>query len=129
MKEYDNFKKQGTAGVGVAIAWATEQGFTVSIPIVDSQKYDLIFDMYGELKKIQVKTSHRVVKSGAFEIELRTTGGNKSRNTYKPFNPDEIDYLFIYAGNGDKYFIPSQFVNNANSMKVGGLKWLEFKIN
>ena len=51
-----NSKKQGDIGMCYAIAYFSKMGYTVSIPITDSQDYDLIIDN-GTLLKVQVKTT------------------------------------------------------------------------
>lgn len=40
-----NTKEQGTIGLGKAIAYFTSRGFVVSIPLNDSQDYDLVEKM------------------------------------------------------------------------------------
>ena len=42
MLKWINSKRQGNIGIGAAIAWFTVHGYTVSIPLTDSQDYDLI---------------------------------------------------------------------------------------
>jgi len=37
-----NTKKQGDAGVGMAIGWCVSVGWTVCVPLTDSQEYDLV---------------------------------------------------------------------------------------
>lgn len=44
MLRQHNPKKQGDAGLGVAIGWFTTHGYTMSVPLTDSQDYDLIVD-------------------------------------------------------------------------------------
>ncbi len=48
-----NSKKQGDIGLGAAIAYFTFKGFTVSIPLTDSQDYDLVVDDGHKLSRIQ----------------------------------------------------------------------------
>jgi hypothetical protein len=103
-----NSKKQGDVGLGAAIAWFSSQGFTVLIPLTDSQEYDLVVDQGGRLFKIQVKTVSHRNSCGNFEVELRTKGGNKSgTGKTKLFDPVLIDYLFVLTSNGDRYVIPA----------------------
>ena len=52
-----NSKKQGDIGMCYAIAYFSKLGYTISIPITDSQDYDLIIDNGIELLKVQVKTT------------------------------------------------------------------------
>ena len=50
-----NTKKQGDIGLGQAIGYFTSLGFTVSVPLTDSQEYDLIVDNGFSLNRVQVK--------------------------------------------------------------------------
>ena len=54
--KYRNTKKQGDVGLGAAIAFFSNLGYTVATPLTDSQNYDLVVDMDEGLKKVQVKT-------------------------------------------------------------------------
>lgn len=44
-------KGQGNVGIAAAILYFTKQGCTVSVPLNDSQDYDLVVDLNNELKK------------------------------------------------------------------------------
>ena len=50
-------KEKGNTGLGIAIAYYSSNGYTVSIPLNDTQDYDLIVDKSNVLKKVQVKTT------------------------------------------------------------------------
>jgi hypothetical protein len=121
-----NTKKQGDIGMGMAIGYFTAQGYTVLIPLTDSQDYDLVIEKNGLLKKVQVKTTSYKTPNGIFNINLSVKGGNRSYNTIKKFNPDLVDYLFIFTSNGDMYFIPSP--QNITSHLNLGKKYQDFKV-
>lgn len=42
-----NSKKQGDIGMCYAMAYFSKMGYTVSVPVTDSQEYDLIVDKVG----------------------------------------------------------------------------------
>ena len=48
---------QGNIGLGKAIEYFTSWGIPVSIPLNDTQKYDLIADFDNKLQRISVRTS------------------------------------------------------------------------
>ena len=52
-----NSKKQGDIGMCYAMAYYSKLGWTISVPITDSQDYDLIVDTGTNLLKVQVKTT------------------------------------------------------------------------
>ena len=113
---HSNSKKQGNVGIGKCIAWATEQGFIVSIPLTDSQDYDLIVDN-GVLNKIQVKTT-RYKKKKHFVVNLSVKGGNRSCNTVKFFNNTTTDFLFVITESGDSYYIPCNIITQLNELTL-----------
>ena len=48
-------KEKGNYGLGIAIAYFTSHGYIVSIPLNDTQDYDLIVDKNNCIQKVQVK--------------------------------------------------------------------------
>ena len=43
-------KEKGNTGLGIAIAYYSSNGYTVSIPLNDTQDYDLIIDKNNNIK-------------------------------------------------------------------------------
>lgn len=124
LKDCVNSRQQGDIGLGCAIGWLTSQGYTVSIPLTDSQDYDLVAEMSQGLCKVQVKTSHYERRPGKYEVSLCTSGGNKSgTGKLKEFNPESVDYLFVLLNDGRKYLIPSGKVSGTRKIMVGGEKY------
>lgn len=116
--EQENSRKQGDVGLGYAIAYFTKMGYTVSIPLTDNQKYDLIFEENNELKKVSIKTSRQWNKLKKYlKVTLKTSGGNKSGHKIIYFNKNEVDYLFILTLNG-LYLIPSSDVNQKSTLTL-----------
>lgn len=116
IKRTENPRKQGDAGVGVAIAYYALQGYTVSVPLADSQRYDLIVDD-GELKRVQVKTTTRT-RNGNYLVQLLTKGGNKSGHTVKHFDPSECEVLFVVTGEGSVWEIPTSVVGGRSEISL-----------
>lgn len=108
MTKFKNSKKQGDWGLGRAIAYFTLNEYTVSVPLTESQDYDLVVDK-DSLKKVQVKTSEQISRKTNFPIvNLRTCGGNQSYQTAKDFDPSKVDAIFVTTvGHGD-YYIPTE---------------------
>ena len=69
--------------MGRAIAYYTEKGYTVSIPMNDCQEYDLVVEYPDGLKRVQVKTTRHKAPSGRYVVNLRTMSGYKDRYEYK----------------------------------------------
>ena len=121
-----NSKKQGDVGLGKAIGWLSEQGFTVSLPLTDSQDYDLIVDIEDKLNRVQVKTTSYKTQHGVFSINLSVKGGNRSYNTIKTFDNTKVEYVFVLTSEKDIYFIPSEKIKSKNCLNIGK-KYKEFK--
>lgn len=121
-----NSIKQGDVGVARAIYEFSSKGFIVSKPLSENSPYDLIIDDSNTLKKVQVKTSKSKSKHGAYIVELRTKGGNKSGQTIKLMNFDDIDLLFVLCENGSTYLIPSDKINGKGIIYVGKTKYNEY---
>lgn len=101
----------------MAIAYFGSNGYTVSIPLNDTQDYDLVVDFDGELKKIQVKASGYKQNNDSFQIQLRTVSGT-TRQPYKTVKDTDIDYLFCLCGDGTMYFIPRNEIINKTALNL-----------
>lgn len=129
-KECKNTKQQGNIGLGVAIQYFTQNLYNVSLPLNDSQDYDLIVeDRDGTLKKVQVKTSSQLKRNNVYEIKLSVQGGNSKKNfIHKKANEVIYDWLFILCENGDRYLIPKENIKDLKSTITVGKMYLEYKI-
>lgn len=122
LKDHKNPKVKGTVGVGHAIGYFTRKGIVVSIPLNDSQPYDLIIDMEGELKKVQVKTST------SDSIALRTMGGNQSYHTAKMFDHKSSDFVYGLLDSGESWLVPTNAFTNKTALKLTDKKYDQYKL-
>jgi hypothetical protein len=123
---YNNKSIAGNIGLGYAIAWYTSQGNIVSLPLTDTQDYDLIYDN-GKLNKVQVKTT-RHKQNGTYRASIKTSGGNQSWNkVIKKFDNDKVDELFVLVETGDMYAIPSKDIDAKSEISLGD-KYETYKI-
>lgn len=97
-----NSKKQG--GMCYAMAYYAKLGWTVSVPVTDSQDYDLVVDNGTRLFKVQVKTTKSISPSGNYIVSLRTIGGTGKCK-------DSSDLLFALTDSGDCYSIPKSEIS------------------
>lgn len=125
-----NSKKQGDIGMCYAIAYYSKLGWTISIPITDSQDYDLIIDTGANLLKVQVKTTKykRNILSNVYSVSLKISGGNKSGSTIKTFDKNDCDLLFVLTDSGDCYSIPRNEITAVTSINLTE-KYLPWKVN
>lgn len=115
----NNYKsKQGTFGLGTAIMFFTSISFTVLLPLNDTQKYDLVVDMHGELKRIQVKTTRCKAKSGNYVVLLKNSGGSSGKSITRLFDNKSCDYLFVLTKSNDMYLIPSSVIVCKNTLTL-----------
>jgi hypothetical protein len=127
LKRQINTNMKGNVGVGSAIQYFTSQGWVVALPINDSQPYDLIVDIDGTLKRVQVKTT--TSNDGvSWEVGLRISSTNTKRNKSKLFDGSLVDLLFILTEDGSRWLIPTEKIQGSSTISVGGKLYQEFKI-
>ena len=100
----------------MAIGYFGSQGYTVSIPLNDTQDYDLIVEINGELKKVQVKATNQKVGE-AYKVPLRSISGT-TKKVYKTVKETDIDLLFCLCGDGTMYLIPKNLIVNTNTIAL-----------
>jgi hypothetical protein len=122
-----NTKLQGNIGLGQAIAYFTRLGYIVSLPLNDSQKYDLIVDDGSSLKRVSVKTSRYKADSGSYYVLLKQAGGSRKAATSTNFNNTSADLLFVWCADDSRYLIPCPKIP-AKSAIVLGSKWQQYRL-
>lgn len=126
-----NTKAQGTVGLGSAIEYFTRNNYIISLPLNDSQDYDLIVDDGNKLQKVQVRTSDAKSKHGSYNVSVRVSGGSATkRNQIRKAGTDmKYDLLFALCGDGSKYLIPKEAFKNCRSyIVVGNKSYTEYKV-
>ena len=110
-------KEKGNTGLGMAIAYFVANGYVVSIPLNDTQDYDLVIEKNSELKKVQVKATGCKTKRNVYQVSLKSCGGTKG-STYKRVIDTNIDYLFIFSENLEMYLIPKDDIKNHATLNL-----------
>ena len=90
-----------------------ERGFGVSVPLLPTSRYDMIVDIYGNLVKMQVKTSRAVPNSDAFMFKLRSTRTHRWGVVDVKYDKSEVD-AFATVYNNHVYAVPQYLVENKN---------------
>ena len=112
-------KGQGNVGVAAAILYFAKQGNTISIPLNDSQEYDLVVDIDGKLNKVQVKTTKYSTEHSVYQVSLVSSGGSK-REVYHRVSESQCDLLFVLCEDSTQYLIPRDvFIQNTKSINLG----------
>jgi len=123
---FNTNKEKGNTSLGIAIAYYTSNGYTVSIPLNDTQDYDLIVDKDGMLKRVQVKGSGFKDKRGNYQVALKSCGGTKGK-TYKTVKDTNIEEVFILLDNMQMYIIPKEIIKNNSTINVCE-KYKEYRV-
>lgn len=114
---FDTNKHRENAGLAYVIAYFGCNGYTVSVPLNDTQDYDLIVDNGVSLKKVQVKATSQVDGKGEYAVSLRSTGGTRG-TAYKNVLDTDIDLLFVLCSNSDAYLIPKEALTQKSELKL-----------
>lgn len=96
-------KDKGRAGLSLAIAYYGTQGYTISLPLNDTQWYDLIIEKDNIFQTVQCKFTASANNS----ISLRSTGGTNG-SVYDILLKHPIDILFCADKDMNMYSIPVQ---------------------
>lgn len=106
---FNTNKEKGRAGMSAAIAYFGMNGYTVSIPLNDTQDYDLVIEKNNIFQKVQCKAT--AAKDG--KIDFRITSGKHCGETIGNLMNTNIDILFCLNQNGTMYCIPMQDIRDA----------------
>ena len=107
----------GRIGLSKAIDYYTLQGYTISLPLNDTQWYDLIIEKDGVFKTVQCKAT--TTEESA--IDLRETGGTKGSQYNHVLNHDNLDVLFCVNKDLNIWIIPISDLKEAkvkNSIRL-----------
>ena len=124
---FETNKEKGNTGLGIAIAYYTSNGYIVSIPLNDTQDYDLVVDKNEMIKKVQVKSTVCKTRYGRYQVALKSCGGTKGK-TYKTVADTKIDELFILTEKLDIYIIPIEQIKNKSTINLCE-KYEKYKIS
>ena len=119
-------KQIGNAALGTAIGYFTNEGYTVSIPLNDTQDYDLIVDIEGKLHKVQVKGITFKTKYDVYQVSLKSSGGTKGK-IYKTIKDTDVDLTFVACEDGQMFLIPKEALNNTSTLNLGK-EYLEYRL-
>ena len=120
-------KEKGNTSLGIAIAYYSSNGYIVSIPLNDTQDYDLIVDKDNIVKKVQVKSTGCKTKYGNYQVALKSCGGNKGK-TYKTLIETDVDELFILTENLKMYTLPIKEIKNKSTLNICN-KYDKYRVN
>jgi len=100
-------QRKGDIAVSQAISTFTRMGYDVSLPFTESASYDLVVDIAGKLKKVQVRFSSDK------EVPLRRIHSNANGYVVKKTKPGAYDWLYILRNTGEEYLIKKCLINRS----------------
>ena len=102
-------KQTGRVGLSMAINYFTIKGYTVSLPMNDTQWYDLIIEKDGIFETVQCKATE--TKDDI--IDFRSTGGTKGIEYDNIHNyQDKLTYIFCVNKDLNMWLIPVKDLKN-----------------
>lgn len=107
-------KEKGRIGLSMAINYFTIQGYTVSLPLNDTQWYDMIIEKDKHFYTVQCKCT--TTDNG--EISLRSTGGTKGGVYDNVVNHSELDFLFCVDKDFNIWNIPVKDLIEAGNKNI-----------
>ena len=111
-------KENGNSGLGMAVAYFTTKGYTVSIPLNDTQDYDLVIEKCNKLYTVQVKATGCKTRNNVYQVALKSCGGTKGKE-YKTIVNTNVDYIFILDAEKKMYLIPKSEIVNKSTINLG----------
>ena len=116
-------KQLGRIGLSMAINYFTINGYTVSLPMNDTQWYDLIIEKDGIFETVQCKCTN----TDNNVIDLRSTGGTIGNSYDNVLNHTQLTYLFCVDNQKKCFLIPINDLLEGNANNSITLKYEKAK--
>ena len=109
-----NRKLTGRIGLSMAINYFTIQGYTISLPLNDTQWYDLIIEKDGHFETVQCKAT----MTENSEIYLKSCGGTSGVAYDNVLNHSELDWLFCVNKDLNMWLIPIKEITTTKQITL-----------
>ncbi len=109
---FNTNKEKGRSGLAVAIGYFGSHGYTVSIPLNDTQDYDLLVDKDNIISRISIKATGKHSEYGITIVNLRNMGGTKGKVYGRECNKN-IDFLFVVNEMQEMWLLPKSILTTA----------------
>ena len=117
---------QGNIGLGKAIEYFTSHQYVVSIPLNDTQAYDLIVEKNNIVSRVSVKTTRYSETPNTYTVQIKNSGGTANRQV-RPFDNTKSELLFVLTGDNRIFLIPTNEITAKNSITIGN-KYTEYEV-
>lgn len=115
---FESNKEKGNSGLIAAITYYGFKGYTISLPLNDTQDYDLVVDNGEKLLKVQVKATGQRSSCGYSIVSVASCGGTKGVR-YKTVKDTDIDILFVLTEKQELYEIPIEEITTEKTLNLG----------
>lgn len=107
-------KNIGRIGLSMAINYFTNKGYTVSLPLNDTQWYDLIVEKDDIFQTVQCKATNTSKNT----IDFRSTGETKGKEYARLSKYKKLDLLFCVDNNKNMFLFPASLFDSCNNSIV-----------
>lgn len=107
-------KEIGRIGLSMAINYFTIQGYTISLPLNDTQWYDMVVEKDNKFYTVQCKATMTEDDT----VSLRSCGGTKGTVYDSIINHPELDYVFAVNKNLECWLIPTTAIIESGNTKT-----------
>lgn len=114
---FNSNKEKGNCGLAAAIWYFTKNGYTVSIPLNDTQDYDLVVEKDNIFQSVQCKATSQRSKYDITVVTLKSCGGTK-RVVYKTIKDTCVDLLFVLNEKQEQWLIPIKEITQTSTMNL-----------
>ena len=104
----------GRIGLSMAINYFTIKGYTVSLPINDTQWYDLVVEKDGIFQTVQCKATATENST----IDFRSTGGTSGGVYDNLLQHKELDLLFCVNKDMNMWLIPVKEITTSKQLTL-----------
>lgn len=113
-------RQKGNLALASAIRHFVAEGYTVSIPLTDATKYDLVVERDGVFQAVQCKYAGYGKRAGLYSVPLYVSGGNRSAGNRRfVCQTGDFDLLHVLCANGNVYLIPFHEVTGQITLNPG----------
>lgn len=99
-------KEIGRIGLSMAINYFTLKGYTISLPLNDTQWYDMVVEKDNVFQTVQCKATQTEDDT----INLRSCGGTKGGVYDNIINHPELDLVFCVNKDLECWLIPTKAI-------------------
>ena len=97
---------KGDISMACVIAELTKRGISISVPMTDNKRYDLIMDYNGKLYRMQVKRINYKPDDGLLIFKTVSSNSTKNKGYYdRRYKFGEIEGFLAYCLELDKVYL------------------------